>query len=53
MARDVGRRALAIAVLIGAAYLAFKLVLGLVAVLVWGLVAVVAVFAVIWAVKTL
>lgn len=49
----LGRKALAVAILVGAAYLLFKLVVGLVSTLVWFLVAVIAVFAVIWAVRTL
>lgn len=50
---DLGKRALAVAILAVAAYLLFKLVVGLVASVVWFLVAAVAVVAVIWAVRTL
>ncbi len=50
---QLGRKALAVAVLVAAAYLLFKLVVGFVASIVWILVAVVAVVAVIWAVRTL
>lgn len=49
----LGKKLLAAAVLVVAAYLVFKLVIGLVASVVWFLVAVVAVLAVIWAVRTL
>lgn len=49
----LAKKALAVAVLVVAAYLVFKLVVGLVASLLWLIVAVVAVIAVIWAVRTL
>jgi hypothetical protein len=49
----LGKKALAVAILIGAAYLLFKLVVGLVSTLVWFLIAVIAVLAVIWAIRTL
>ena len=48
-----GRKTVAVAVLIGAAYLLFKVVIGFVTGLVWVAVAVIAVVAVIWAVRTL
>ncbi len=49
----LGKKALAVGVLILAAYLLFKLVIGLISSVVWLIVAVVAVLAVIWAVRTL
>lgn len=49
----LGRKLLAVAVLVVAAYLLFKLVIGLVASVAWFIVAVVAVLAVVWAVRTL
>lgn len=49
----LGKKALAVVVLVVAAYLLFKLVIGLITSLVWFLVAVIAVLAVIWAVRTL
>jgi fatty acid desaturase len=53
LASDAARKLLAVAVLIVAAYVLFKLVLGFVAAIAWIVVAVVAVFAVIWAVRVL
>lgn len=50
---DLAKKLLAAAVLVVAVYLLFKLAIGLVASLVWIIVAVVAVIAVIWAVRTL
>lgn len=50
---SAGRKTLAVAVLIGVAYLLFKVVVGFVAGLLWVAVAVIAVVAVIWAVRTL
>jgi hypothetical protein len=50
---DLARKGLALAVLLVAAWLLFKLVLGFVASVAWILVAVVAVVAVIWALRTL
>ena len=50
---DAARKLLAVAVLIVAAYVLFKLVLGFVAAIAWIVVAVVAVFAVIWALRVL
>ncbi len=52
-ASGLGKKLIAVAVLVVAAYLLFKLVIGLVASLVWFIVAIVAVLAVIWAVRTL
>ena len=50
---DVARKLLAVAVLVVAAYVLFKLVLGFVAAIAWIVVAVIAVFAVIWALRVL
>lgn len=52
-AANLGKKLIAVAVLVVAAYLLFKLVIGLVASVVWLIVAVIAVLAVIWAVRTL
>jgi F0F1-type ATP synthase assembly protein I len=49
MASDVGRKVIAIAVLLVVAYLLFKVVIGFVAAVAWILVLVVAVVAGIWA----
>jgi hypothetical protein len=51
LASDAARKLLAVAVLIVAAYVLFKLVLGFVAGIAWLLIAVVAVVAVIWALR--
>jgi hypothetical protein len=53
VASDAARKLLAVAVLVVAAYVLFKLVLGFVAAIAWIVVAIVAVFAVIWAVRVL
>jgi hypothetical protein len=53
MASDIGRKALAVLVLLVAAYILFKLVLGFVAAVAWIAVAVLAVIAVIWALRVL
>ena len=53
VASDIGRKALAVLVLILAAYILFKLVLGFVMGIAWILVAVVAVIAVVWALRVL
>ena len=50
---DGARKLLAVAVLVVAAYVLFKLVLGFVAAIAWIVVAVIAVFAVIWALRVL
>ena len=50
---DIARKALAVVVLVVAAYILFKLVLGFVAAIAWIVVAVVAVIAVIWALRVL
>jgi hypothetical protein len=53
LASDVGRKVLAIAVLLVAAYILFKMVIGVVAAVAWIVVLVVAVIAAIWAYGTL
>ena len=53
LASDIGRKALAVLVLIVAAWVLFKLVLGFVAAVAWIVVAVVAVMAVVWALRVL
>ncbi len=50
---DVARKLVAVAVLVVAAYVLFKLVLGFVAAIAWIVVAVVAVIAVVWALRVL
>ncbi len=52
-AADAGRKLVAVAILLLAAFLLFKLVLGVVSTLVWIAVAVVALFAVVWALRVL
>lgn len=52
-ASNVGRKALAVLILVAAAYLLFKVVVGFVMGIVWVLIAVVAVVAVIWAMRVL
>jgi uncharacterized membrane protein len=49
MASDVGRKIIAIAVLLVAAYILFKMVIGVVAAVAWIVVLVLAVVAAIWA----
>ena len=53
LASDVARKLLAVAVLVVAAYVLFKLVLGFVAAIAWVVVAIVAVLAVVWALRVL
>jgi hypothetical protein len=53
LASDAARKLLAVAVLVVAAYVLFKLVLGFVTAIAWIVVAVVAVAAVIWALRVL
>jgi hypothetical protein len=53
LASDVGRKVLAIAVLLVAAYILFKMVIGVVAAVAWIVVLVLAVVAAIWAYGTL
>jgi hypothetical protein len=50
---DAARKLLAVAVLVVAAFVLFKLVIGFVAAIAWIIVAVVAVMAVIWALRVL
>ena len=52
-ASSVGRKALATVVLIAAAYLLFKVVIGFVMGIVWVIIAVVAIAGVIWALNAL
>lgn len=52
-AADLGKKALALLVLLGAAYLLFKVVLGFVTAIAWIVVVVVAVVAVVWAIRVL
>jgi hypothetical protein len=53
LASDAARKLLAVAVLVVAAYVLFKLVLGFVAAIAWVVVAIVAVLAVVWALRVL
>jgi hypothetical protein len=53
LARDTGRKALALGVLLLAAWVLFKIVLGVVTTIAWIAVVVVAVIAVIWALRVL
>ena len=53
IASDAGRKLLAIAVLLVAAWVLFKLVIGVVAAVAWVAVAVLAVVAVVWALRVL
>jgi hypothetical protein len=53
LASDAARKLLAVAVLVVAAYILFKLVLGFVAAVAWIVVAIVAVLAVVWAIRVL
>jgi hypothetical protein len=52
-ASDLGRKALALVVLLAAAWILFKLVLGAVAAVAWVVVVVLAVVAVVWALRVL
>ena len=52
-ASSVGRKALAVLILVAAAYLLFKVVIGFVMGVVWVIIAVVAVVGVIWALSAL
>jgi hypothetical protein len=52
-AAGLGRKALALLILLAAAWILFKLVLGFVAAVAWIVVAVVAVLAIIWAIRVL
>ena len=53
LARDTGRKALALGVLLLAAWVLFKVVLGFVATIAWIAVAVLAIAAVVWALRVL
>ena len=53
LASDAARKLLAVAVLVVAAFILFKLVLGFIAAIAWIVVAIVAVIAVIWALRVL
>jgi hypothetical protein len=53
LASGAARKLLAVAVLVVAAYVLFKLVLGFVAAVAWIVVAIVAVLAVVWALRVL
>jgi hypothetical protein len=53
LASDAGKKVLAVGILLVAAYLLFKIVLGFVMAVAWIAVVVVAVLAVIWAVRVL
>lgn len=53
LARDTGKKALALGVLLLAAWLLFKIVLGFVTTLAWIAAALVAIVAVIWALRVL
>jgi hypothetical protein len=50
---DGARKLLAVAVLVVAAFVLFKLVLGFIAAIAWIVIAIVAVMAVIWAIRVL
>ena len=52
-AGDLGRKTLALLVLLVAAWILFKLVLGVVAVIAWVVVVVLAIAAIVWAVRVL
>jgi hypothetical protein len=53
LASQAGRKILAVAILVVAAYVLFKLVIGFVMGIVWVLIAVVAIVAIIWALRVL
>jgi hypothetical protein len=53
LASDAARKLLAVAVLVVAAFVLFKLVLGFIAAIAWIVVAIVALIAVIWALRVL
>ena len=52
-ASDLGRKALALVILLAAAWILFKLVLGFVTAVAWVAVAVLAVVAIVWAIRVL
>ena len=53
LARDTGRKGLALGVLLLAAWVLFKLVLGFVSTIAWIAVVVIAIVAVVWALRVL
>ena len=53
LASDIGRRIIAVAVLMVAAFILFKVVIGAVTAVIWVVVAVVALVAVVWALAVL
>jgi hypothetical protein len=53
LARDTGRKALALGVLLLAAWVLFKIVLGVVATVAWIAVVVLAIVAIVWALRVL
>lgn len=50
---DIARKALALLILLAAAWVLFKIVIGVVAAVAWIVVAVIAVMAIIWALRVL
>jgi hypothetical protein len=52
-AGDLGRKAIALLVLLVAAYILFKVVLGIVAFLAWIIIVVLAIAAIVWAIRVL
>ena len=52
-ATDLAKRGLALLILLGAAYVLFKVVVGVAAALIWTLIGIVALVAVIWALSRL
>ncbi|HXD57864.1 MAG TPA: hypothetical protein VN606_08095 [Thermoleophilaceae bacterium] len=52
-ASDLGRKAIALLVLLVAAYVLFKVILGVVAFLAWIIVVVLAIAAIVWAIRVL
>ena len=53
LAADAGRKALAILVLVVAAFILFKIVLGFVTAIAWFAIVVVALIAIVWAIRVL
>jgi hypothetical protein len=53
MVSDAARKLLAVAVLVVAAFILFKIVLGFVAAIAWIVIAIIAVMAVVWALRVL
>jgi hypothetical protein len=52
-ASDLGRKAIALVILLAAAWILFKVVLGFVAALAWIVIVVLAVVAIVWAIRVL